>query len=77
MSAMTTSGNDAEPSFVYGHDRGIHGNDAEPSFVYGHDRAVPAQVLAAARRLGESERAGGSVGHLETGIAVESGQSVA
>ena len=52
-------------------------HDAEPPFVDGHHRTVPAQVLAPARGLGESERARRAVGHHEPGVAIQGGQGVA
>ena len=52
-------------------------DDAEPALVDGDDRAVPAQVLAPARRLREPQRAGGPVGHQETGVALQRRQGVA
>ena len=54
----------------------IHGDDAEPALVHGHHRTVPAEVLASARSLDESEGTGGAVGHREAGVPIERRQGV-
>ena len=54
----------------------LAGHDPEAPVVHGNDGTVPAKMLAAAARLGESDDPLSSVRELEPGVAVERGRSL-